>query len=881
MLGDMSHSQEQAILALMTKITSIIDLSTLLDVVVQELPAVVGARGCWIYLQPDYVPKYSGLLTRGDTEISEAELDTQFDDFIVLAATNLDSKRELIGKAYFGAGEGITGWVYKNSKPLRIADVTDDHELKSISSDLAWANEYHDGDELYEPGDRRPILAVPLILEEDSIGTLKFHAALEEQSFSEISQEVATIVSHIISGVMRQSWLVDEQNQLISRLIETSNKQAYLDVIADVTGSVKEMLNCSNVEFFLRREDGVELWLAARNGVEIDQSTTYHIKRGEGLIGWVFKTGLPLIIQDLKAFVNQVHLDNELLGKISNGKEVNDEDRFLKYEQYSWYPLTNRLQTVSFIAVPVMSNDQEVEGVLCGYRILSAKIRNPLERNQLILASSFANTIALVLENRRQKITGNLLTELGNISQTDLLFNTVAENIPKLVPSSGCSIFTTLIRHGVIHLKLTHTSRKDLILGDSSLPKIEYEMGEAKTGICGLYQSALVVNHYGKGKASLMRLDREIERIKSEHPNDLTHILLDVLGNKVGLFQMQTEEKFLLIKKAAVNDFAKTIVFHPTGMPSLKLDSYILDESKKTWSFVAVPISSNQKLLGVITLARNIPETPFLAGDVTLLRSIAGRLASVLSNLRIVEQMEQLVMSLAHEINTPLTGVLADSQNLYLEAPANTDLQKIAQHNLEQVQRLHVQTAAIMAVLSEKKTGKQFTQNSIFRPLKEACELFRAEAAQNACDIHGPRARDGEFPVIEMSLFDLTIAFKNIIHNAVKYSFRPAPSMETLRHIRVWGQWNGSGNGYYDVFVQNYGIGISPFEIERRLIFEPYYRGEKAFLRKRTGSGFGLAHARLVIEDIHHGYINATSIHQIGDGYVTTIIVSLPIKQPK
>jgi signal transduction histidine kinase len=372
-----------------------------------------------------------------------------------------------------------------------------------------------------------------------------------------------------------------------------------------------------------------------------------------------------------------------------------------------------------------------------------------------------------------------------------------------------------------------------------------------------------------------------VKRIVSDHPSDVINLLFDTDGNKVGLFQMRSDEKLSLPKRLAVRDFAKEIVFQPAGIISPKLEKYSAEKLGGTWSFIAVPISSDDKLLGVITLARPIPASPFLRSDITLLKSIAGRLASVMNNLRILEHREQLVMSLAHEINTPLTGILADSQNLHVEAPLNTDLQKIAEHNLGQVLRLHLHTSAIMSVLSEQKSRRQFTEHSIFRPIKDACELFETEASQNGFDILGPRARDGIFPIIEMSLFDLTIAFKNIIHNALKYSFRPPASLERHRTIKVWGQWNKDRNGYYDIFVQNYGVGISPFEIEKRLIFESYYRGEKASDRKRIGSGFGLAHARLVVEDIHHGYINAASIHQGGEAYLTTFIISLPVKQPK
>ena len=130
MQGDMSTNQEKAVLALLAKATSITDLTTLLNVVVQELPDVVGALGCWIYLHPDYVPEYSGFVIRGEKEIGDTDLVQVFDEFIVLAATNLESKKKLVGKAYFGAGEGFTGWAYRNGRPLRILDVSDDQELK-------------------------------------------------------------------------------------------------------------------------------------------------------------------------------------------------------------------------------------------------------------------------------------------------------------------------------------------------------------------------------------------------------------------------------------------------------------------------------------------------------------------------------------------------------------------------------------------------------------------------------------------------------------------------------------------------------------------------------------------------------------------------------
>ena len=87
MLGDMNESQEKTFLAFMAKITSIKKLDNLLDVVVQELPSLVGAIGCWIYLEPEYLLGFRDSLVRGNKEYSEDDIAQAYDSFIVLVAT--------------------------------------------------------------------------------------------------------------------------------------------------------------------------------------------------------------------------------------------------------------------------------------------------------------------------------------------------------------------------------------------------------------------------------------------------------------------------------------------------------------------------------------------------------------------------------------------------------------------------------------------------------------------------------------------------------------------------------------------------------------------------------------------------------------------------
>ncbi|MGA9349207.1 MAG: ATP-binding protein [Anaerolineae bacterium] len=245
--------------------------------------------------------------------------------------------------------------------------------------------------------------------------------------------------------------------------------------------------------------------------------------------------------------------------------------------------------------------------------------------------------------------------------------------------------------------------------------------------------------------------------------------------------------------------------------------------------------------------------------------------------------LRHLMMSLGHEVNTPIQSMLADAANIVDELPADFEVRRIAEHNLEEVARLHLLSENIIAVLSERKKPKvQFTSHSIYRPISEACEMFEGEAAAKGCNIIGPRSVGSQFPVMEMSLFDLTLAFKNLIHNAVKYSFYPPKAMESERFIKVTGRWlRGEEGQRYAVEITNYGVGIKPEEIEKGLIFEPFYRGEWASIRHRTGSGLGLTLAKRVIEDMHGGQIQVQSLPMPGTAYLNVFTIILPISQDK
>lgn len=880
MCGQELSDRQLIILSHFAKITSISGLDQLLNIVIEETPRLLCAAGCSVYLVPELVPQYDGTLVERDGSVTKAEELQK--DFMVLAATSRSSAKQLVGKAFYPQGEGLSGWVFERGRPLRLKDANDRSELGEIDPDLHWSDRYGGSSEYYGPMDKKSVLIVPLVADTRTIGVLKVPAAVDKQPFTEADEQIATIIAQIIAGVIRQTWVVQEQGRRIYRLVEISAEEDPEKVLKSVTESLSQMLDC-RCRLYCRVEDGSCVELAVEDGERVSPEHLATCARGQDLVGWVFRTGKPLLISDVHDYAQGRHLDDSRLEAISDNANINEEDRFLKPEQLdSSQSMDN---TMPFLAVPVRATDGSVYGVLCADHVTCGNDRRvtPFDRSELQLAQSFASTISVAIENERERQLGALLISLGRHSDPATLFGMVFDGVPGLISGSGCRIYT--LEHGAQGSSLRSVRPSQEAPGQGAeFVDVIYRVGEGKTGFCALTGDTLIVNHYGTGTLACQAMRTEKARIASGHPADFVADLVDEGGQRVGIIQLRRGVEMTQEAQQEFQVFARSLVVRRgNGLPSPRQKQYAKLSSSPSWSFVAAPVKTvSGELYGVITMKRPVDCFPFSADDVSLLETVARRLAEVIHILTMQKQREQLLTTLAHEINTPLTGMLADSENLMKESPDNSELRELSRHNLEQGRRLHLLSETIMAVISGQIPAREFTIHSIYRPLMEAIELFESEAREKGCDIHPPRSGGAGFPDIEMSLSDLTLAFKNIVHNAVKYSFNPPQGQDMRRYVRITGRWADVRHSHYSVSVENYGVGINEEEVEKELIFKPHYRGTKASDRRRTGAGLGLAHARQIVEELHHGTIAVTSQRLPGEGdpHLTTVTVTLPVKRP-
>ena len=114
----------------------------------------------------------------------------------------------------------------------------------------------------------------------------------------------------------------------------------------------------------------------------------------------------------------------------------------------------------------------------------------------------------------------------------------------------------------------------------------------------------------------------------------------------------------------------------------------------------------------------------------------------------------------------------------------------------------------------------------------------------------------------EIDEVKLTLAFTNLIENAIKYN-----DNETGGYVHV--SLNADHKFFY-LKVSDSGVGI-PEELQDS-IFERFYRVDKARSRETGGNGLGLAITRSAIL-LHRGSIKVHSVEKQG----TTFNVRIPL----
>ncbi len=283
---------------------------------------------------------------------------------------------------------------------------------------------------------------------------------------------------------------------------------------------------------------------------------------------------------------------------------------------------------------------------------------------------------------------------------------------------------------------------------------------------------------------------------------------------------------------------------------------------------LAVPITLQAERFGVLTVLADRP--PFFAeADLQMLQILADQVAVILRDRDLLAtaaetaaQREALrlkddfLSAAAHDLKTPLTTLLAQSQLMQRFAMRDPE----GPADREGIDRLVTEAQRMRRLVGDLLDASRAEQSG-FVGARRPVDLFLM--AQETVMAFGGRARrvavEGESCVVSVDRDRIAQVLENLLDNALKYS----PEGGTVR-VAVHPSADGAC-----IQVEDSGVGIP--EADLPMIFERFQRGSSVDERRFSGLGLGLYLCKRIVEE-HGGKISVTSSR----GQGSTFTVQLP-----
>jgi PAS domain S-box-containing protein len=204
-----------------------------------------------------------------------------------------------------------------------------------------------------------------------------------------------------------------------------------------------------------------------------------------------------------------------------------------------------------------------------------------------------------------------------------------------------------------------------------------------------------------------------------------------------------------------------------------------------------------------------------------------------------VTTMGELAASIAHEVNQPLTAVIATADLCYAKSKSGkadaNEIQEMLSEVVADARRVNEIISRIRGLLRKSNPVKiPLAINDIIR---EVCAMLMSEMTLKRIKLN--TELEADLPLILGDRIQLQQVLLNLIENGVE-------AMLGIKHRPRELLIKSAKNDASEVMVsvRDSGSGVGPKDLER--IFEPFYT------TKATGMGMGLSISRRIIKD-HEG----------------------------
>ena len=305
----------------------------------------------------------------------------------------------------------------------------------------------------------------------------------------------------------------------------------------------------------------------------------------------------------------------------------------------------------------------------------------------------------------------------------------------------------------------------------------------------------------------------------------------------------------------------------------------VVTELERDRVALVVPLFMEGAIAAALVVGEKLSGEIFDSDEIKLLEMLAGETVIALKNASLYEELEsrmdelqrahatlvesaklaaigELAASVAHEINNPLTVILAHSNLLLRQLPSDAPARKRVSTIEAEATRAGKIVRDLLSFARRREAKRE--QVSVHELLDRAIELLGPKLTGGRVEIE--RVFDRSLPAIAGDRDQLTQVFLNLITNALD-------AMEGGGRLvlQTGIHQEDDGQTMVGVSVSDTGQGISPEH--RARIFEPFYTTKS----DGRGTGLGLS-VSLGIVRMHGGSIDVES--KLGHG--TTMRVTLP-----
>jgi two-component system phosphate regulon sensor histidine kinase PhoR len=363
--------------------------------------------------------------------------------------------------------------------------------------------------------------------------------------------------------------------------------------------------------------------------------------------------------------------------------------------------------------------------------------------------------------------------------------------------------------------------------------------------------------------AVLLLLVYLFKEIKIEESSDKNNLIInnDSLLNKnlQEFFVNHLQEIVIIINKFNIITFANIPALNFFG--NKLIGQNIGSELRIPDLLDAIDHNRQDKLIKKIDLEIKFPTYKYLKADI-----ISAELENVIVIMRDYTEVKKsqdlrsdFVANVSHELKTPLTSIKGFLEVIESSAKDDPQMQKksikIMQTQANKMQIL-IDDLLMLNRIEQQEHIKLRDGVSINEVLKEVISNCTELANEKSINIKFINSKKDS--IVKGDKEKLTVLFKNILDNAIKYS---SPNTEISLEAN-------SKNGKVLIAIHDQGIGIPKKDILR--ITERFYRSDNGKKLKIEGTGIGLSIVKHIINQ-HEGELRISSIEGKGSEFTVEL----------